>query len=466
LSLRQFIVLILILAGILTGVLAILAVYLRDTVVDSDEFARRAVNALGDPAVRELIRDSATFPRIVWLVGWGFTGAFLILRWQDAIRIVVTLVGVVFLVNAIAELLRIIAPGTLASHRARQAWAGRIGPKALMLAGGVCLTVVAGGYFAVDRSGGAGVVDVPFEPGCNGHVLLCDRRLNEVAIAATHNSMSSSEDGFLLANHSRGIIPQLEAGYRGLLIDLHYGLESERTLVVVTDQAPLTQAERDQLVNQLGAAAVRSAEELRRRNLDASGTRQVYLCHALCELGATRFSSELNRIRGWLEVNPREVLIVIIEDHVPPGDIADAFEEAGLGEYLHAQALEKPWPTLGQMIDSGRRLVVMAENDTGGVPWYHKVFTFAQETPYSFKTIEEFNCEPNRGQTQNPLFMINHWITPPLAEAGALANSAELLSDRIELCREERGVFPNIVAVDFYAQGETLATVAGLNQGR
>ena len=399
----------------------------------------------------------ATFPRIVWVVCWSLIGGFLILSWQEAMRVVVTLVGVVFLVNALAELLRMIAPKQLRPAPIKEARVGRIEPRWLLLGGGLLAAVIVGGYFAVDRSGGEGVADVPFDPGCNGHVLLCDRRFNDVAIAATHNSMSAAEDGFLMANHSKGIIPQLEAGYRGLLIDLHYGLDTDRTPVVVTDQAPLTPEEREQLVHRLGAAAVRSAEQLRQRNLDAGGTREVYLCHGLCELGATRFSTELERIRGWLERNPRELLLIIIEDHVTPGDVADAFEEAGLVEYLHTQALDEPWPTLHQMIDSGRRLVVMAENETGDVPWYHDVFTYTQETPYSFETVVDFSCDPNRGQPNSPLFMINHWVTPPLAQAGARANSVEVILERLKVCQEVRGMLPNILAVDFYTRGDTLA---------
>ena len=115
------------------------------------------------------------------------------------------------------------------------------------------------------------------------------------------------------------------------------------------------------------------------------------------------------------------------------------------------------------MINSGRRLVVMAENETGGIPWYHDAFTFTQETPYSFETVEDFNCDSNRGQPDSPLFMINHWVTPPLAQAGRRANSSEVLLERLKVCQEVRGLLPNILGVDFYARGDTLGVVAGLN---
>ena len=415
---------------------------------------------------RFLEPPSATVPRLAWVLGWGLIGVFLILSWQNAVRVIVTLLGVLFLVNALAELLRMIAPGQLEAASGSEIGVSRTVLKWLAAIGVLAAAaVIVVGYFAIDRSAGPGesAVAVPASSGCNGHFLLCDRRLDDIAIAAAHNAMSSAEDGFVLANHSRGIIPQLDAGYRGLLIDVYPGIESERSAVVVTDVAPATPEDRLLLVEQLGETAVRSAEELRQRNLDAGGKRELYLCHLQCEIGATPFAAELERIRGWLEENPREALVIIIEDHAPPEDITGAFSEAGLVRYTHTQAFDAPWPTLREMIDSGRRLVIMAENDIGGVPWYHDAFTFVQETPYHFETVAEFNCAPNRGRDDSPLFMVNHWVTPALAEAGSVANSAPVLNERIAACREERGLLPNIIGVDFYASGDALAVVDSIN---
>src|SRR5262249_49336578 len=54
---------------------------------------------------------------------------------------------------------------------------------------------------------------------CNGHAELCDRRLNEVTFAATHNSMSSArEPGWYFGQHDASIPRQLEDGIRAFLI--------------------------------------------------------------------------------------------------------------------------------------------------------------------------------------------------------------------------------------------------------
>ena len=425
-----------------------------------------------------------TWPRLLWILVWTIVGLLLILAWQESLRVVITLAGVVFLVNALGELLRMIAPRSLApdpgdarprdgrrprdrAFYVRYRWAfASVG--AIAFAG-----VIVGGGFAIARSGGPGETAAPAAPeirNCNGYAALCDRRLNDVTFAATHNSFSSAEDGFVLANHSRGIIPQLDAGYRGLLIDIRYGIESQRISaggnnLVVTDIAPSADSdhERARLVEQLGESTVRAAEELRRRSEESGGTREIYLCHGLCEIGASAFSEELSKLRDWLAANPHEVLIIIIEDYVDPNDVADAFGEAGLTEYLHTQAPGAPWPTLRGMIESGNRVMVMAEKNNGNVPWYHLAFDFAQETGFNFDAVDKFNCEPNRGSEDNPLFMINHWVTPASAEAGITANSAEVLNRRVAACQEERGLRPNIIGVDFYAQGDALQVVAELN---
>ena len=93
------------------------------------------------------------------------------------------------------------------------------------------------------------------------------------------------------------------------------------------------------------------------------------------------------------------------------------------------------------------------------------MFIFAQETPYSFETVGDFNCEPNRGQPDNPMLMLHHWVTPPLARTGGRANSAEVLLERLEVCQDIRGLLPSILAVDFYARGDALDLPSARRRG-
>ena len=45
--------------------------------------------------------------------------------------------------------------------------------------------------------------------------------------------------------------------------------------------------------------------------------------------------------------------------------VAAAFESAGLTQDMHIQEPDADWPTLLEMVESGRRLAVMAEKDSG-----------------------------------------------------------------------------------------------------
>ena len=82
------------------------------------------------------------------------------------------------------------------------------------------------GGFALYRSlnDSHSVAPDPNGKGCNGHVELCDRRLDEVVLAATHNSMSASaEKDWYFPRQTGGIGAQLAKGVRAFLVDAHYG---------------------------------------------------------------------------------------------------------------------------------------------------------------------------------------------------------------------------------------------------
>jgi hypothetical protein len=127
------------------------------------------------------------------------------------------------------------------------------------------------------------------------------------------------------------------------------------------------------------------------------------------------------------------------------------------------------------MIDSNRRLVVMAENEAGGAPWYQPAYKrLVEETPYSFPrasmlTNEEnldSSCKPNRGPEGAPLFLINHWVTTdpvPKPSDAAKVNAYEPLLRRARGCERIRDHVPNLLAVNFYAQGDVFRVVDALN---
>jgi len=367
------------------------------------------------------------------------------------------------------EILRVARAAPL-GRNARTRWR-RSGMVAATVA---VLVVVISGALVVSVRRAARRADAAGQTPCNGEVAFCDLRLDQVVFPGTHNSMSSSlYPGFLFGEQINTIKGQLNSGIRALLIDTHYGVPStlrvpgSDTPLVLTDRAAELATPPGEDIDQ--AVADRAARLAARAPRAADAAREIYLCHNYCELGAVSFSGVLTDIKDFLDRNPDEVLMTIIQDATTPQDTADAVEAAGLGDRVATLHTGQPLPTLGELIDSGRRLVVFAEQDGPGAPaWYQPAYDWFQETPYNYRSTADFTCRPNRGSTANPFFLMNHWVTsdPPDPGQAAAVNSNDVLRRRISTCVAQRGVLPTVVAVNFSEKGNLISTVRAINRAK
>jgi len=198
-----------------------------------------------------------------------------------------------------------------------------------------------------------------------------------------------------------------------------------------------------------------------------TGPEEPYLCHGLCETGATKWEPAMVSVRKWLAAHPREVVTIFVEDQVTPADTAAVFQQAGLLPYVHTQKVGQPWPTLGEMIDSGHRLVVLMERHGGAAtyPWLLQGFDFVQDTPYSNPTVNDLSCKLKRGSASDPLFLVNNWLSSfqSLVTNARKVNAYDVLEPYLEKCRKERGQIPNYVAVNYFNEGDVFKVVNALN---
>ncbi len=289
-----------------------------------------------------------------------------------------------------------------------------------------------------------------------------------MAFATTHNSMASSADGFVPPNQRRRMAAQLEHGIRAFQIDAFFG--TPRGGRVYTDlSGPLGQAA------ELPPAAVRGAELIHRRlGAPPAGTAyDVYLCHVFCELGAVRMLDEMKVVRAFLDAHPREVLVMVIEDYVPPAAIRDVFRAAGLesrapprrsAESADPAAL----PTLGEMIDARHASPGLAGARRRPADAAERVRRAgagdAVHVPPAARSLERpSSCSTNRGTDDAPIFQFNHWVTPAEPVTATRVNTS-ILRERIAECTVARGRGPTLVAVDFAEQGDLLGVVERLNR--
>ena len=404
-------------------------------------------------------------------------GVLIVLRRDTALDIAILLVGIYIAYAGVSELMRLTLSSTSADEQTALA---RRGTRTLVATGiaAVAILVIGGAFVA---SGGIeeakGSLDTV---GCNGSLELCDRPLDEVAFAATHNAMSAvTNKNWLFGQQDAGFPEQLDEGVRSLLIDAHYG-QPTKSGPVATDLSDID-TERETYEAELGEEALDAALRLRDRVLSSppDGPRGVYLCHRFCELGSIPIEDAFRNIRDFLAANSNEVLIIVIEDYVPPSEIEKAAVDSGLIDYIYDGPVA-PAPTLQEIIDSGGRAVMMAEQDAGHgtIPWYHEVYDdLVQETPFSFKNPEALigkgrlaaSCEPNRGPDDAPMFLLNHWVDTspaPRPSNATTVNAEEALLRRIHRCERDRGLVANLIAVDFYREGDVFDVVRTLNEER
>ena len=252
---------------------------------------------------------------------------------------------------------------------------------------------------------------------CLGSSELCARTYEQVSYFTSHNAMSNETEGWFVPNHEIPIAEQLELGVRALMLDVHL---SEGALM---------------------------------------------LCHGTCLAGSEPLGPRLETLREFLKANPGEVLTVILESYAPAASVAEAFTQAGLADYARSQALEEPWPTLGALIAADERLVVFTDDAAGGPPWMLDVWAHSFETSFDVGSPEQLNCEPNRGEVGNSLFILNHFLSTPFADPDGASeiNRADFVLDRALECWAAHGQRPNFITVDFAAMGDVMGAVHELN---
>ncbi len=433
----------------------------------------------GEPlrvAARRLAREpERPLPRALRGLAFIAAGVAILANRDAAVTLILSTAAVYLLYEGASALLRLVyrpeehaeTRAEIAAHRRRFALR-RIAPVAIPAA----VIVVAVSAFL----GTGGVTTAaPAAGGCNGHEELCDRPLDQVALASTHNSMSVPLPGWFSALQEKPIAGQLADGVRGLLIDTHYAdkLPNGRYRTVFDSSEDLRKrAKVDGVSQESFDAALRIRDRL---GFQGEGERGMYQCHSFCELGATPLDSVLDDLRTFLVANPGAVVVVINQDYVTPEDFVAAVRDAELDDLAYAGPMDGPLPTLRELIASGRRIVFLAENRAGAAPWYRLAYKEAtQETPYSFGRVPQLigadslatSCEPNRGPNDAPFFLLNHWITTdplPRPSDALKVNAYHALLERARECERIRDHLPTLVAVNFYLEGDVFRAVDELN---
>ncbi|KAJ6451712.1 PLC-like phosphodiesterase [Mycena vitilis] len=210
---------------------------------------------------------------------------------------------------------------------------------------------------------------------CNGHAELCGRSYGNVTFVGAHDSFAVSDSPLALARDQEVDVPaQLGLGVRLLQAQSHM----------------------------------------------KDGV--LHFCHTDCALfdgGAV--VDYLKTVKTFLDANPNEVLTLLFtnpEGQSPLNVWKPAFDDSGISDLAFVPpslpVKQSDWPTLGEMIDSGKRVVVFLDANADGsdsVPFILPEFQMIWESPFS-STDATFPCSVDR--IDGPLadvdhmYMINH----------------------------------------------------------
>ena len=293
-------------------------------------------------------------------------GILIVVRRELFVDLVVIVVGLYVAYAGASELMRMILPEQEAEAESDRTQ----GRRALIATGVAAGVILIGGALFITTGG------ISEAPGEDRHGRL-QRRRGALRPAAERGRLRLDPQRDVggrptptgsSPSRRTGFPAQLHDGIRGLFIDAHYGTPTEGGQVK-TDLSDLDSGERRTYEEELGSDALDAALRIRDRvvNSPATGPRAVYLCHRFCELGALPIVDGFKQIRDFLAANPDEVVAIVIEDYVEPADIDAAVRESGLIDYVYEGELDpEALPTLQEIIDSGGRALIMAEDSDGG----------------------------------------------------------------------------------------------------
>jgi len=274
---------------------------------------------------------------------------------------------------------------------------------------------------------------------CNGKAELCGRSYGNITFVGAHDSFAFSKDPLALSRDQEVDIPsQLKLGVRMLQAQAH-----------------------------------------------AKGG-DLHFCHTSCTLfDGGKVVDYLKLVKTFLDQNPKEVLTLLFTN---PENISlkdkwlPAFKDSGIADLAfvppNLPVKRSDWPTLGDMIDKGKRVVVFmdANADTTQVDFILPEFDMIWETPFSV-TDPKFPCKVDRItgplSPEDHMHLINHSLNKNVLKTGVIisdrtdaekTNGLDSINANVAGCEQfAAGKAPNFLLLDWVNVGNGFKAADKLN---
>lgn len=130
------------------------------------------------------------------------------------------------------------------------------------------------------------------------------------------------------------------------------------------------------------------------------------------------FRQTLLEIKNYLDQKPDKIFNLFLDFSTNVNELNDIFQEVGIDHYLYTFDPHEGWPTIKNMIEKNRRLVVFAMQDHRNSPeWLLYVWDHAVEPYFSIWEAPVFKSEFLKGDPKNGLLIYNDYNFPQKSES-------------------------------------------------
>ena len=170
---------------------------------------------------------------------------------------------------------------------------------------------------------------------------------------------------------------------------------------------------------------------------------------------ATPFFEQLLTIKKTLENKPEKILTLFLDFNVNVNELSALIDESGIHPYLFEFSGRGEWPSLKEMVDSGKRLVIFCMQEHRSSPdWLHYIWDYAVEPYYSILEAPVFVGEFLKGDPRNTLLIYNDYnVAGNTGQASAsFFNTTQnpYLIEHIKSVWKNTGKTPNFIFLDRY----------------
>ncbi len=171
--------------------------------------------------------------------------------------------------------------------------------------------------------------------------------------------------------------------------------------------------------------------------------------------GSTPFVDQLITIRKHLEEKPDKILTLFLDFNVNTNELTKVVEESGILPYLYVHEPGNDWPTLKNMVETGKRVVIfMMQEHRNSPDWIHYVWDYAVEPYFSILEAPDFIGEFLKGDPRNNLLIYNDYNFPKRAgrpeESFFNTTQNPYLIEHVKNVWKSTGKTPNFIMLDRY----------------